>query len=181
MNNCPACGAPLTVRPDTAGFKCDYCHKVFFPGEEEDGVEVSGEPSDPSLSCPICRQPLVKASIAKIPVLFCNQCHGLLMPMGVLPDLIDEMRAGDHNPAVQTPADRGDLKRVIQCPRCNRRMDTHFYAGPGNVVVDTCDTCLLIYLDRGELTRIAHAPDYPPPQFDDTDPFNVPDRSDDTF
>jgi Zn-finger nucleic acid-binding protein len=38
-------------------------------------------------------------------------------------------------------------------------MDTHFYAGPGNVIVDSCDGCSLIWLDRGELTRIAHAPD----------------------
>jgi Zn-finger nucleic acid-binding protein len=38
-------------------------------------------------------------------------------------------------------------------------MDTHFYAGPGNVIVDTCDDCSLLWLDRGELTRIVHAPD----------------------
>jgi Zn-finger nucleic acid-binding protein len=38
-------------------------------------------------------------------------------------------------------------------------MDTHYYAGPGNVIVDSCDTCSLLWLDRGELTRIAHAPD----------------------
>ena len=159
MSDCPACGAPLTPRPDTAGFECVYCHTVFFPGEEEDGIVVSGEPSDPNLSCPICRLLLVQASMAKIPLLYCSQCHGLLLPTEVLPDLIDEARAGAGQAAVQTPADRDDLKRVIQCPKCNRRMDTHFYAGPGNVVVDTCDNCLLVWLDRGELTRIAHAPD----------------------
>jgi Zn-finger nucleic acid-binding protein len=38
-------------------------------------------------------------------------------------------------------------------------MDTHSYAGPGNVIVDSCGDCFLIWLDRGELTRIAHAPD----------------------
>lgn len=159
MNNCPACGAPVTLRPDTDGFECSYCHTVFFPAEEDDGVTVSAESSDPNLNCPLCFQPLVKATIAKMPVLFCNQCRGLLSPMEVLPDLIDVRRSAVERAAVQTPADRGDLKRVIQCPKCNRRMDTHFYAGPGNVVVDTCDNCLLIWLDCGELTRIAHAPD----------------------
>lgn len=159
MNNCPACGAPLTVRPDTEGFECGYCHTVFFPGEQHDGVAVCSEPSESKLNCPICFQPLVSANIAKIPILFCNQCQGLLSAMPVLPALIDERRSVVERAAVQTPADRGDLKRVIQCPKCNARMDTHFYAGPGNVVVDTCDGCLLIWLDRGELTRIAHAPD----------------------
>lgn len=159
MNNCPACGAPLTLRPDTEGFECGYCHMVFFPGEEDDGIVVAGELSAPSLNCPVCFQPLVSATIAKIPILFCTQCHGLLARMGIVPELIDERRSAVEHAAVQTPADRGDLKRVIQCPKCNRRLDTHFYAGPGNVVVDTCDNCLLMWLDRGELTRIAHAPD----------------------
>ncbi len=79
---------------------------------------------------------------------------------------LQQLRSGDRSPAVQAPPDSGDLKRVIQCPKCNRRMDTHFYAGPGNVIVDTCDNCDLIWLDRGELTRIAHSPD----ESDDTEP-----------
>jgi Zn-finger nucleic acid-binding protein len=157
--NCPKCGAPITLKPDTQGFKCDYCHAVFFPGEEDDGVQVSGEPADPSLACPLCNQPLVKATIAKISVLYCSECHGLLMPMSVLPSIIDALRAGVEKPAVQTPPDEGDLKRAIACPKCHRRMDTHFYAGPGNVIVDSCGDCLLIWLDRGELMRIVHAPD----------------------
>jgi Zn-finger nucleic acid-binding protein len=163
--NCPSCGAPITLRPDTEGYKCEYCHAVFFPGEEDDGVQVSNDPSeladqtDPGLACPLCRVPLVKATVAKVPVLYCKECHGLLLPMQVLEDLVDELRNCPRTPAVQTPPDRGDLKRAIRCPRCNQRMDTHFYAGPGDVIVDSCDGCLLLWLDRGELTRIAHAPD----------------------
>ncbi len=159
MSNCPACGAPLTLRPDTEGFQCNYCHQVFFPDEEDDGVEVSGEASDTNLNCPVCLQPLVKASIAKAAVLYCTQCHGLLMPMEIISDLVDNLRANLDRSAVQTPADRDDLKRTLQCPKCNLRMDAHRYAGPGNVVVDSCDNCSLIWLDRGEITRIASAPD----------------------
>jgi Zn-finger nucleic acid-binding protein len=159
--NCPACGAPITPKPDTEGFKCDYCHAVFYPGEEEDGVTVLDQPDAPGLdqSCPLCSQSLVHADLAKFPVLYCTECHGLLMRMGALPDLIDSLRASLTTPAVQTPPDQGDLQRTVQCPKCHRRMDTHFYAGPGNVIVDTCGDCLLIWLDRGELMRIVHAPD----------------------
>ena len=159
MSNCPACGAALALRPDTEGFQCNFCHNVFFPDAEEDGVEVSGGPSDSYLNCPVCFQPLVKASLAKCAVPYCTKCHGLLMPMAIVSDLVDELHASVDRAAVQTSADRDDLKRVIQCPKCNLRMDTHFYAGPGNVVVDTCDHCLLIWLDRGEITRISRAPD----------------------
>ena len=34
-----------------------------------------------------------------------------------------------------------------------------FYGGPGNVVIDTCERCLVNWLDPGELRRIAIAPD----------------------
>lgn len=159
MSNCPACGAPLTIRPDTEGFQCSFCHRVFFPGQVEEHVEVSAQSSDSRLACPVCFQPLVEATLAKTSILYCMQCHGLLMSMEAVTDVVDELRASADNDAVQTSADRDDLKRVIQCPRCNRRMDTHRYAGPGNVVVDSCDNCSLIWLDRGEVTRIAHAPD----------------------
>src|SRR5512146_1804666 len=158
MSNCPACGAPLTLRPDTEGSQCSFCHTVFFPGQQDDGVEVSAVPSDQNLNCPICSQPLVKASLAKTAALYCTQCHGLLMPMDVVFDLVEELRSNVDRSAVQTPGDRDELKRVLQCPKCNRRMATHFYAGPGNVVVDACDHCSLIWFDRGELTRIARAP-----------------------
>ena len=40
--NCPSCGAPITLRPDTEGYKCDYCHTVFYPGEQDTGVEITG-------------------------------------------------------------------------------------------------------------------------------------------
>ena len=159
--NCPACGAAIAPKPDTQGYQCEYCHTVFHPGEEDDGVELSATPSDPvvALECPLCGQPLVHASIAKIPVLHCTQCRGLLLPMPVLQPLIEERKADRAKPAVQAPPDHGDLKRTLHCPQCRRRMDTHFYAGPGNVIVDSCPVCSLLWLDRGELTRIANAPD----------------------
>ena len=166
MNNCPACGAPLELRPGTEGFRCAYCHSTFFPQQPDDGVEVAKNESSSSLSCPVCQQPLVPAKLAGASVLYCTQCHGQLMPMPVLADIVDELRTKSDQETVQTSADRDELKRVLQCPQCNRRMDTHFYAGPGNVVVDGCDNCSLIWLDSGEATRIARAPDNE--QFDRT-------------
>jgi Zn-finger nucleic acid-binding protein len=40
-------------------------------------------------------------------------------------------------------------------------MDTHFYAGPGNAVISSCEDCCLIWMDRGVLMRIVHTPDAP--------------------
>jgi hypothetical protein len=37
-------------------------------------------------------------------------------------------------------------------------METHPYYGPGNVVIDSCLQCELIWLDFGELRQIVAAP-----------------------
>ena len=37
--NCPSCGAPSDLKPDTEGFKCDFCHAVFHP----EAIEKSKE------------------------------------------------------------------------------------------------------------------------------------------
>ena len=67
---CPNCGAAIDLKPDTEGFQCTFCHTVFHPDAEDDGVLVSSAPDSANLLCPICSVPLVKASIATIPILF---------------------------------------------------------------------------------------------------------------
>ena len=37
-------------------------------------------------------------------------------------------------------------------------MSTHPYFGPGNVVIDNCEACELVWLDFGELKQIVNAP-----------------------
>jgi len=37
-------------------------------------------------------------------------------------------------------------------------MENHLYLGPGNVVIDTCNSCNLIWLDYGELNKVVNAP-----------------------
>jgi Zn-finger nucleic acid-binding protein len=37
-------------------------------------------------------------------------------------------------------------------------MDTHPYCGPGNIVIDSCNHCNVVWLDRGELGQVVNAP-----------------------
>jgi len=37
-------------------------------------------------------------------------------------------------------------------------METFQYNGPGNIVIDTCHQCDLIWLDFGEITKVVNAP-----------------------
>ncbi|MGD0732723.1 MAG: zf-TFIIB domain-containing protein [Terracidiphilus sp.] len=157
--NCPSCGAPMRLKPDEDSLTCDYCRSVYFPEKNDDGVRVLGEVSDQA--CPLCKIPLTQAAIVKMRILYCTGCRGMLISMPTFEGIVEEMRAIGGGMVVQPVADKGDLQRRVDCPHCHKRMDTHFYAGPGNVVVDSCSDCSLIWLDRGELMHIAHAPDEP--------------------
>lgn len=163
--NCPSCGAPMRLKADMTSFRCEYCQRIFLPEvNADDGVRVLGELS--GQDCPICAVGLVHATLNNVRIRYCTKCHGMLVPMGSLSALVDDVKGQKRGGTIQPPADAADLQRKINCPGCHHRMDTHFYAGPGNVVIDSCENCCLTWLDGGELTRIAAAPEE---QFESTE------------
>jgi hypothetical protein len=86
----------------------------------------------------------------------------MLIDMGIFAMAIDAMRA--HHPGLlrsALPPRQHPGDRIINCPRCAQPMLSQFYAGPGNVVIDSCERCEVNWLDGGELRRIAVAPDSP--------------------
>jgi len=156
--NCPSCGAPMRLDPGADSLTCEYCHSIYFPEKNDDGVRVL-EPAADGETCPVCAVPLMEASLQGARLRTCTRCRGLLIPMDAFASLVDALRTeGDGTVRVQPP-DRSELERHLHCPHCHGDMDTHFYAGPGNVIVSDCERCLLVWLDHGKLERIAHAPD----------------------
>jgi Zn-finger nucleic acid-binding protein len=156
--NCGSCGAAMRLAVDDDCWRCDYCKSVFFPAKNDDGVSVLGVASDEA--CPVCAIPLMHAALAKLRILYCTRCRGMLIPMALFMPLVEELRAGDPGTLIAHPPDVHDLQRKIDCPHCHQRMDTHYYAGPGNVIIDDCSQCFLNWLDHGELMRVVRAPDY---------------------
>ena len=156
--NCPSCGAPMRLEPDKDCLTCDYCKNIFFPQKNDDGVSVFPEKSD--LACPVCSVPLMHASLAKVRMQYCTQCRGVLIPMGAFIGLVDELRAGQPGSLVPPPPDPRELQRRLACPKCHKPMETHFYSGAGNVIIEDCDTCEFNWLDHGKLMRIVRAPDH---------------------
>ncbi len=138
---------------------CDYCRHQHFPEPNADGVRVLGVPA--AVCCPLCRTPLVVASAGGEPLLYCERCRGMLIEVRVFVELVQELRARSARAAVPPPppVDQAELTRPAACPHCGRKMDTHPYAGPGNVVIDNCPRCGVNWLDHSELRRIAEAPD----------------------
>jgi Zn-finger nucleic acid-binding protein len=156
---CENCGAPMRLSRDQGLMICDYCGSQATPPTDEDGVLVM----DPTLhSCPVCSAALANASIDSHEVLYCNNCHGMLLEMEKFLPLLTVLREFRYwSRSSQSPRDF-DASRVLRCPLCNREMDEHPYGGGGNVAVDSCESCSVLWLDRGELSRIVAAPDREP-------------------
>ena len=151
--NCPSCGAPMHALG--ASLKCDYCGTVVVPDRDTSGVRVLAESPDHQ-SCPICNVTLMQATLGRSPLLYCTRCHGMLVAMMEFQGLIDAARTASA-PIPALPADVNELDRRINCPHCHRPMEAHFYAGAGNVAMDTCEPCCLHWLDHDEVARIAQA------------------------
>jgi len=161
MMNCPNCGAPLKLKGRMDSFACDYCRSVYFPEENEDGVRLLAENS--SLLCPVCAVPLMHASIEHHRIRYCTRCRGTLIQMAAFLVLMDDLRNRHGGfAAIVPPPETSELKRRLRCPHCGRTMDTHYYAGSGNVVMDTCSPCELNWFDAGELLKIVRSTDHVP-------------------
>ncbi len=155
--NCKNCGAPMTLVPGRDYFFCEYCMSYAFPEKSSDGVRVLGE--DSGVKCPVCHDTLSPASVAKTYVLHCERCRGILAEQQVFPMIVKVLRANASGPPdPPRPLNQEELKRRIYCPHCGQLMDTHPYYGPGNVVIDTCIHCAVIWLDHAELSIIVDAP-----------------------
>lgn len=89
----------------------------------------------------------------------------MLIEMSGFVGLIQALRSYRDRPADALPRRGADGRGPLACPRCSQEMHSHFYGGPGNVQMDTCQQCLVNWLDKAELQRIVSAPDstYSPP------------------
>ena len=157
--NCGNCGAAMELHESRGYFFCTHCGSFHFPQPPDDeGLRVIGQEADPPL-CPACRGPLAAARLDDHPVHVCQACRGVLTPRSVFADVVRVRRAWASGPPVaRRPRDEREGAREAICPVCARQMATHPYLGPGGVVIDTCDTCDVVWLDAGELRRIVDAP-----------------------
>jgi len=141
---------------ERAIFVCDYCGSHAVPPAADDGVLLLGQTSHP---CPVCVTVLSTGSLESYDILYCEHCRGMLVSMDDFQPLISAMRTVDRLAAFLGPRSSADAERALNCPKCGEAMDGHPYGGGGNVNIDSCESCELIWLDRGELRKIASAPD----------------------
>lgn len=128
------------------------------PLVNEDGVQIGAETAN---ICPACQALLWDGSIQGKAVQYCTKCRGLLVSIDNFLPLIEFLRALSRPTGSDIqPRDNSDADRKFECPMCAKTMTGHPYGGPGNVNIDTCEACSVIWLDRNELQRIVMAPDH---------------------
>jgi Zn-finger nucleic acid-binding protein len=149
----------MRLQDGREGLTCDYCRSVYFPDKNNDGIRVLDELSE--LSCPVCAIPLAHALLAAHQILYCTRCRGSLIPATVFVLILEDLRVRRSDScSIPHRPDPEELKRRIQCPQCHHDMDAHYYAGPGNIVIDDCARCELNWMDAGELMVVVRAPDH---------------------
>jgi Zn-finger nucleic acid-binding protein len=167
--NCKQCGAPMVLVRERDYYFCEYCGAYHFPENSEDGVRSLGEAPE-RIKCPVCRIPLNLVTLDDHYRGYqCGNCKGILFNRGTFRQTIESRRAKATAPPEPPTRFREDeLHRQADCPKCAQRMSTHLYLGPGSIVIDTCGTCNLIWLDHGELGKVVNAPgkDRGVPQFE---------------
>ena len=136
------------------GLVCTHCGSIEVLPPLIGEIEIGEATSAP---CPSCGAMLADARLDGNPLLLCPQCKGMLIAMPHFVSVIDAARAREDQHGVVLPRDQRPGDRVLTCPRCRQPMLSHFYGGPGNLVIDTCERCQLNWLDPGELRRIARA------------------------
>jgi Zn-finger nucleic acid-binding protein len=147
----------MSLAPDKGYFLCEHCTTMIFPDENDQGIRVLDQASQ--ISCPVCRIPLVYATVESTQVLYCQKCRGMLLNQNVFLKVVKYLRAVSTKlPVDPPPMDAIDLERQLACPECGQLMSTHPYGGPGNIVVDNCVQCSSIWLDYGEFRRVITAP-----------------------
>lgn len=157
--NCKQCGAPMVLVRERDYYFCEYCGVYHFPNQSADGIRNLGQAPE-RITCPLCSIPFDL-------VVFddhyrghqCSNCQGILFNRGTFRKTLESRRAKATTPAEPAArASEDELARKIYCPKCKQPMSTHRYLGPGNIIIDNCLTCNLIWLDYGELNKAVNAP-----------------------
>jgi Zn-finger nucleic acid-binding protein len=146
----------MRLDPDRRLFTCGHC------GNQEEAPATAAYLTlltETSWNCPLCSTRLSTGQLEGYSLFCCPRCFGLLISMRHFTDVIAAARAHESRSRTALPRQQSPSDRSIACPSCGYSMDGHFYAGPGNVVIDSCERCELNWLDASELRRIAIAPD----------------------
>lgn len=156
--SCQKCGGVARVVAGQEYHHCVYCTSLIQVAEVSvDRIEPTGTILD--CQCPSCTALLQTGLVDGRRALYCNTCFGVLLRQDDFGGIVRERQAKrvGMEPVEPRPIDPAAFVRRLNCPSCDKVMETHPYYGPGNIVIDSCTACNFIWLDHGELTSVEQA------------------------
>ncbi len=127
--------------------------KVIERGKREESLSLSTETN---FLCPICKVPLKSAILHNVEVNYCPKCLGIWFEEGEL----KEAKDNENNDLRWFDVDLWDdpkkmkIARGIRlCPTCRMPLYEVRY-GDSNIIVDVCNLCHGVWLDRAEFKKI---------------------------
>jgi len=147
--------------------QCRYCQSLVFPhGSPLTTDRITPLAKEAACDCPCCNKVMHTGEIDGHEACYCRHCYGVLMQNGSFGEVVRNRRAARTLQEFEDlqPIDPKEYDRSFNCPTCSRRMETHPYYGPGNVVIDSCSQCACVWLDHGELFTLERAAGRSAPQ-----------------
>lgn len=113
------------------------------------------------MRCPVCHGELLTKYFGRIELQHCHACGGFRVQRRRLGDILQRYmgfiaRRNDEACGLRKRVNPWDVEtESLPCPGCARDMRKLNYAYNSNVIVDVCGTCGGVWLDRGEIEKIA--------------------------
>lgn len=132
---------------------------VGNPNSQTSSEPIKFTDSPAKVACPRCGIEMVFGELLNTKVVACVQCHGMMIQMATFGAMVEYLRQNYDGPENKSqPIDPTELETVVQCPACWKKMDVYPYCGPGNIVIDSCASCHLLWLDGNELVQVIRGP-----------------------
>lgn len=105
-----------------------------------------------SLKCPVCKNVLKAVQYEGVRVQFCMPCKGFFLKPNEL-KRIQETQEVEVSMDMAPPSRSGD-KVTRFCPSCDLAMAKKKHGKVSSTIIDICEACNGIWVDKGELQRI---------------------------
>lgn len=131
---------------------CEICRSYRFtdtPDGTADRIVSLDSPGENF--CPCCRRRLQLAAMDGLKVEHCTECDGVLLPSDVLAMYVRNRRTEFRDAASRPVILISEQKQDRHCPTCRREMKIHPCYGPDFIIVESCISCGMVWLDCQEM------------------------------
>ena len=114
------------------------------------------------MNCPICNRSLDSDKYEYLPYHFCRRCQGMWVDAKLLKHLAVrlavQLNVKPNKPVTFHPKPPVRIPKnepIRLCPKCGAGMKKLNYAYDSDVIIDRCDACQGLWLDKGEIMQLA--------------------------